>query len=69
MPKIKSEELSVRKVRENLSEVLGEAVRGRITYVTSHGRRIAAIVPLVDAEAIDTAEQGTPPQEPAPASS
>lgn len=46
-------ERSVREVRENLADVLNDtAVRGQITYVTSHGRRIAAIVPVVDAERI-----------------
>jgi len=54
MPANTSTEVGVRKLRETLPDVLNDAaVRGRITYVTNHGRRIAAIVPVVEAEAIE----------------
>jgi prevent-host-death family protein len=54
MPANTSAEIGIRELRAGLSEVVNEtAVRGRITYVTSRGRRIAAIVPVPDAEAIE----------------
>jgi prevent-host-death family protein len=47
------QEMSVRDFRAGLAEVLNEvSVRGRTVYVTSRGRRIAAMVPVVDAERI-----------------
>lgn len=40
-------EISARDLRVQLADVLnGTAVYGRITYVTSRGRRVAAIVPV-----------------------
>ncbi|NUP52298.1 MAG: type II toxin-antitoxin system prevent-host-death family antitoxin [Catenulispora sp.] len=58
MPANTSVELGIREVRAELSEVLNEtAVRGRITYVTSRGRRVAAIVPVPDAEEIEAKRQ------------
>lgn len=46
-----ADELSVRDLRARLADVLNDAaVRGKITYVTSRGRRIAAVVPLQVAE-------------------
>lgn len=52
--------MGIRELRAELSEVLNEtAVRGRITYVTSRGRRIAAIVPVPDAETIEAARPGS----------
>jgi len=60
MPEIKSSEIGVRELRTALSDVLNRtAIHGEITYVTSHGRRIAAIVPLVDGEAIEASKKGT----------
>lgn len=54
MPANTSAEVGIRELRAELSDVLNEtAVRGRITYVTSRGRRVAAIVPVPDAEAIE----------------
>lgn len=54
MPANTSAEIGIRELRAALSDVLNEtAVRGRITYVTSRGRRIAAIVPVPDAEAVE----------------
>lgn len=53
MPK----EMSVREVRQDLAAVLNEvSVRGRIIYVTSRGRRVAAVVPLAVAEPADPDE-------------
>ena len=54
MPANTSAEIGARELRAELSKVLNEtAVRGRITYVTSRGLRVAAIVPVPDAEAIE----------------
>ncbi|WP_075001222.1 type II toxin-antitoxin system prevent-host-death family antitoxin [Streptomyces qinglanensis] len=54
MPASTSAEIGIRELRASLSDVVNEtAVRGRITYVTSRGRRIAAIVPVPDAEAVE----------------
>jgi len=67
MPAPTSVEIGVRELRAALSEVLNEtAVRGRITYVTSHGRRVGAIVPVPDAEAIE-AKRAEPEGEVSPA--
>lgn len=58
MPANTSAEIGIRELRAELSDVLNEtAVRGRITYVTSRGRRVAAIVPVPDAEAIEAKKQ------------
>ncbi|MFB7738259.1 type II toxin-antitoxin system prevent-host-death family antitoxin [Streptomyces sp. NPDC056112] len=47
-------ELSVAEARRSLADVLNDAsVRGRITYITSRGRRVAAVVPLPVAEAAE----------------
>ena len=45
-------ERSAREVREHLADVINDAIRGRVTYITSNGRRVAAIVPLAVAEAL-----------------
>lgn len=51
-----AEEMSVRDLRARLADVLNDAaVRGRITYITSRGRRVAAVVPLPVAELADVA--------------
>jgi len=39
-------ERSARDAREHFADVVNDAVQGRITYITSHGRRLAAVVPL-----------------------
>lgn len=45
------EERSVRDLRAGLADVLNAAaVHGTITYITSRGRRIAAVVPVPVAE-------------------
>lgn len=60
-----SAELSVAETRKNLADVLNEAsVRGRITYITSRGRRVAAVVPLAIAEAADEPDDPTTPPPP-----
>ncbi|MEW2441943.1 type II toxin-antitoxin system prevent-host-death family antitoxin [Micromonospora marina] len=47
-------EISARKLRENLAATLNEvAVRGQTIWVTNHGRRIAALVPVPIAEQIE----------------
>ncbi|MFJ7963183.1 type II toxin-antitoxin system prevent-host-death family antitoxin [Streptomyces sp. NPDC096324] len=54
MPANTSAEIGIRELRASLSDVVNEtAVYSRITYVTSRGRRVAAIVPVPDAEAIE----------------
>ncbi|WP_433230616.1 type II toxin-antitoxin system prevent-host-death family antitoxin [Actinomadura formosensis] len=52
------EEMSVADARRQFADVLNTAaVRGRITYITNRGRRIAAIVPVPIAETAETAGQ------------
>lgn len=47
-------EKGIRELRAALSDVVNDAaIRGKITYVTSHGRRMAAIVPVPVAEDIE----------------
>ena len=49
-----TEERSVRELRRDLADALNDtAVRGLITYITSRGRRVAAIVPVPVAEAAE----------------
>lgn len=63
MPANTSAEIGIRELRAALSDVVNEtAVYGRITYVTSRGRRVAAIVPVPEAEAIEAKK--TPGAEP-----
>lgn len=58
MPAPTSAEKGLRELRAGLSAAVNDAaVRGRITYITSHGRRLAAIVPVAEAEAIEARQQ------------
>lgn len=58
MPANTSVEIGIRRLRETLPDVLHDvSVRGHITYVTNHGRRVAALVPVPDAEALEAAKQ------------
>ena len=58
MPAPTSAEKGIRELRSSLSEAVNDAaVRGRITYITSHGRRLAAIVSVSEAEAIEARQQ------------
>jgi antitoxin (DNA-binding transcriptional repressor) of toxin-antitoxin stability system len=58
MPAPTSTEKGIRELRSALSEAVNDAaVRGRITYITSHGRRLAAIVAVSEAEAIEARQQ------------
>lgn len=58
MPANTSVEIGIRKLRETLPDVLHDAsIRGRITYVTNHGRRVAAIVPVPLAESFEAQQQ------------
>lgn len=53
-----AQELSTRDVRASLAEVINQAaVHGRITYITSRGRRIAAVVPVAVADMADQSER------------
>lgn len=45
--------MSVREIRENFADVVNAAVRGKTTYITNRGRRVAAIVPVAVAEAAE----------------
>lgn len=45
--------------------MINDAIQGQITYITSHGRRVAAIVPMTEIRddrpsPCETAEQVTP---------
>lgn len=59
-----AEDRSVADARQNFADVLNDAsARGLITYVTSRGRRVAAVVPawiadsVVEQDAADTAHE------------
>ncbi|MFJ6559921.1 type II toxin-antitoxin system prevent-host-death family antitoxin [Streptomyces sp. NPDC091412] len=55
----RSEEMSVADARRQFADVLNAAsARGQITYITSRGRRVAAVVPLPIAEAADQTDAG-----------
>lgn len=56
--KVPPVEKSVRDAREHFADVLYDAAAGKVTYITSRGRRIAAVVPL------SIADDATNPQEP-----
>jgi len=45
-------ERTTREVREHLADVIGDAIAGKVTFITSNGRRVAAVVPLALAEEI-----------------
>lgn len=51
-----AEEKSVRDARAQFADVINDAVRGHVTYITSNGRRVAAVVPLPIAEAAERSE-------------
>jgi prevent-host-death family protein len=47
-------EMPVTDVRDRLADVVNEAAYGRqVTFLTRHGRRLAAIVPVETAEAAE----------------
>ncbi len=50
-------ERSAREVRARLADVIGDAIAGKITFITSNGRRVAAVVPLAAVDRIKEAEQ------------
>lgn len=51
-------EISVRELRAQAADVLNSAsARGKITYITNRGRRIAAVVPLDVAEEAEARRQ------------
>jgi prevent-host-death family protein len=61
MPSPTSADKGLRELRAGLSAAVNDAaVRGQITYITSHGRRLAAIVPVAEAEAIEARQQTDP---------
>ena len=47
-----AQDLSTREVRAKLADVINDAAaHGTVTFITSHGRRVAAVVPVAIAEA------------------
>lgn len=51
-------DMPVGQFRIRMADVVNAAVvRGQTTYLTSHGRRIAAVIPLTEAEAIEARQQ------------
>lgn len=44
------DERSTREARQEFADVINAAIHGRITFITSRGRRVAAVVPLAIAE-------------------
>jgi len=61
MPQNTSEEIGIRELRMRLGDVINDiAVRGNVVYVTSYGRRVAALVPVPDAEALESQRQAGP---------
>lgn len=51
-------EIGAKGLRQQLADVLNEtAVYGRVTYITSRGRRVAAIVPVPIADRAVAGEQ------------
>lgn len=52
-------DVSVAELRAGLADILNAAARGRTTYITNRGRRIAKIAPLDDSEATPRRSPGT----------
>lgn len=48
-------DIGSRDLRPQLADRINAAVRGEITYITNHGRRVAAIVSVSVAEAAEAA--------------
>ncbi|MET9656372.1 MULTISPECIES: type II toxin-antitoxin system prevent-host-death family antitoxin [unclassified Streptomyces] len=58
MPENTSEEIGIRDLRAKLGDVVNDiSVRGGVTYITSYGWRVAAIVPVTVAEALEAKHQ------------
>lgn len=53
---VEADELGAREARQQFAEVVNAAIRGRVTFITSRGRRVAAVVPLHVAEQAVEAE-------------
>jgi prevent-host-death family protein len=54
-------EMSIADARAHMADVINAAaVRGRTTYLTSRGRRVAAVVPLSVAEGAEEADREGP---------
>jgi prevent-host-death family protein len=49
-------ERTTREVREHLADVVNAAIQGQVTYITSRGRRVAAVVPLAVADRAEAPE-------------
>lgn len=48
---------TVREIRQHFADVVNDAIQGRVTYVTSRGRRVAVIGPLALADPDRNPEQ------------
>lgn len=44
--RLEASEKSVRDARQHFADLLYDAAAGKVTYITSRGRRIAAVVPI-----------------------
>lgn len=54
---METDELGIRQARQGFGALVNRtATRDRITFITSHGRRVAAVVPLRIAEAAVAAD-------------
>lgn len=57
MPEPSLGDLRITDARDRLAEVVNEAAyAGTVTYITRHGRRVAAVVSAEDAERLEHAE-------------
>jgi prevent-host-death family protein len=54
---IAPEELTASQARNGFARVIGQAEHaGTVTYITNHGRRVAAVVPVEAVEALERLE-------------
>jgi prevent-host-death family protein len=58
--KVTAVDKSVREARQHFADVLYDAAAGKVTYITSRGRRIAAVVPVPIADDAVDAEESKP---------
>jgi prevent-host-death family protein len=54
---VSPEEMSASQARGDFAEVIRRAEHGETTYITHHGRRVAAMVPVEAAEALERLEE------------
>jgi prevent-host-death family protein len=61
-PDVKFGYVGVREARAHLAELLDDAERGKVTFVTRHGRAVAAIAPAALLESFEQALDALPPK-------